>query len=320
MSTVVRRIDHLNLVVPDPRALFSFLADQLELPVAWGFTRFPSFASGAVALGVNLEPVRYAPTRKSRSPLDSGLFALAFEPQAIESARVELARRGIPHSPPIGYRATYPPEAETEVFGQRDRASGKRVLWTIVILGGQIGNQRLARDYSRAPMRGDSRLAPAIGRLAGRMMGSRRLGDRFIAAFGSPAPFAFLCEYHGFNVSESRKLAAEELERRRGGPLGAVTTEEVVVEAEDLSAEISRWQRLLHPIEATREGVWRIGDGPVLRVVEGSADRIQALVWRVRSLDAAQSWLERESLLGRDGDGLTIAPQATQGVEIRLVS
>jgi hypothetical protein len=141
MSTVVRRIDHLNLVVPDPRALFSFLADRLELPVAWGFTRFPSFASGAVALGVNLEPVRYAPTRRPRAPLDSGLFALAFEPQAIESARAELARRGISHSPPIGYRATYPPEAETEVFGQLDRASGKRVLWTIVILGGQIGNQ-----------------------------------------------------------------------------------------------------------------------------------------------------------------------------------
>jgi hypothetical protein len=84
-----------------------------------------------------------------------------------------------------------------------NRASGKRVLWTLVILGGQIGNQRLARDYSRPPMCGDSRLAPAIGRLVGIMMGSRRPGDRLIAASGSPAPFAFLCEYHGFNVSES---------------------------------------------------------------------------------------------------------------------
>jgi hypothetical protein len=34
MSAVIRRIDHLNVVVPDPRALFSFLADRLELPVA----------------------------------------------------------------------------------------------------------------------------------------------------------------------------------------------------------------------------------------------------------------------------------------------
>jgi catechol 2,3-dioxygenase-like lactoylglutathione lyase family enzyme len=320
MSAVIRRIDHLNVIVPDAEALFSFLADRLELPVAWGFTRFPSFASGAVALGVNFEPVRYAPTRKPRAPLDSGLFAIAFEPEPIESARAELERREIPHSPPIAYRAAYPPEAETEIFGQLDRASGKRVLWTLVILGGLIGNQRLARDYSRPPMRGDSRLAPAAGRLVGRMMGSRRLGDRLVAASGSPAPFAFLCEYHGFNVAESRKLAAEELERRGGGPLGAVATEEIVVEARDALAETSRWQCLLDPIEPTGEGVWRIGDGPLVRIVEGSADRIQAVVWRVRSLDAAQSWLERESLLGRDGDGLTIAPQATQGVEIRLAA
>jgi hypothetical protein len=320
MSAVVRRIDHVNVVVPDPRALFLFLADRLELPVAWSFTRFPSFASGAVALGVNLEPVRYAPTRKSRAPLDSGLFAVAFEPEPIASARAELARRAIPHSPPIAYRATYPPEAETEIFGQLDRASGKRVLWTLVILGGLIGNERLAHDYSRPPMRGDSRLAPMVGRLAGRAMASRRLGDRLIAASGSPAPFVFLCDYHGFNVAESRKLAAEELERRGGGPLGAVTTEEIVIEARDGPAEMSRWQRLLDPIKPTSEGVWPIGDGPGLRVVEGSADRIQALVWRVRSLATAEKWLERESLLGRDGGGLTIVPEATQGVEIRLVS
>jgi catechol 2,3-dioxygenase-like lactoylglutathione lyase family enzyme len=320
MSAVVRRIDHVNVVVPDPHALFSFLADRLELPVAWSFTRFPSFASGAVALGLNLEPVRYAPTRKPRAPLDSGLFALAFEPEPTASARAELARRGIPHSPPIAYRAAYPPEAETDIFGQLDRASGKRVLWTLVILGGLIGNERLARDYSRPPMRGDSRLAPMIGRLTGRVMASRRLGDRLIAASGSATPFAFLCEYHGFNIADSRKLAAEELERRGGGPLGAVTTEEIVIEARDARAETSRWQRLLDPIEPSGEGVWRIGDRPVLRVVEGSADRIQALVWRVRSLDAAEKWLEHESLLGRDGDGLTIAPEATQGVEIRLVS
>jgi catechol 2,3-dioxygenase-like lactoylglutathione lyase family enzyme len=320
MPAVVKRIDHLNLVVPDPEALFRFLADRLELPVLWGFTRFSSFASGGVAVGVNLEPVRYAPTRKPRAPLDSGLFAIAFEPEPIESARAELARRGIPHSPPIAYRAAYPPEAETELFGQVDRASGKRVLWTLLVLGGLIGNERLERDYSRTPMRGDSPLAPALGRLVGRLMGSRRVGDRLIAATGSAAPFAFLCEYHGFNVSESRKLAAAELERRGGGPLGARTTVEIVVEARDAAAEISRWQCLLDPIEPTAEGVWPIGDGPLLRVVEGPADRIQALVWRVRSLDAAQSWIERESLLSRDGDGPMIAPEATQGVEIRLVA
>jgi hypothetical protein len=281
--------------------------------------RFPGFASSGIALGLNLEPVRYAPSQKPRAPLDGGLFALAFEPEPIELARAELGRRGVPHSPPLVYRSTYPPAAETEIFAQLDRASGKRALWTLVILGGLIGNDRLEREFSRPPMRGDSVLAPAIGRLAGRIMGSRRLGDR-LAAAGPVAPFAFLCEYHGFNVTESRSVAAKELERRDGGPLGAVTTTEIVVEARDPSAEAARWQRLLDPIEPTQEGVWPIGDGPALRVVEGSTDRIKTLVWQVRSVDAAGTWLNRESLLGRSNDGLTIAPQATQGVEIRLVA
>jgi hypothetical protein len=320
MPAVIRRIDHLSIVVPEPRALFSFLANRLELPVAWNFTRFPGFESGAVALGLNLEPVRYAPSRKPRSPLDGGLFAIAFEPEPIELARAELARRDVPHSPPIAYRSTYPSEAETEIFGQLDRTSGKRVLWTLVILASLIGSDRLERDFARPVMRGDSPLAPAIGRLAGRLMGSTSLGDRFSAATGSTTPFAFLCEYHGFNVTESRSLAGEELERRGGGPLGAVTTTEVVIEARDAPAEASRWQRLLDPIDSAEDGVWPIGDGPALRIVEGSEDRIKALVWRVRSVDVARTWLERESLLGQRDDGLTIAPQATQGVEIRLVA
>jgi hypothetical protein len=308
------------MVVPNPETLFSFLANRLELPIAWNFTRFPGFASGAVALGLNLEPVRYAPSRKARAPLDGGLFALAFEPEPIPLARAELARRGVPHSPPIAYRSTYPSEAETKIFRPLDRASDPRVLWTLVILAGLIGDDRLERDFSRPPMRGDSRLAPAIGRLAGRMMGGWRLGDRLAAATGPETPFAFLCEYHGFNVAESRRLAAEELDRRGGGPLGALTTVEVVVEARNMAVAVSRWQRLLDPIEPARQGVWPIGDGPALRIVEGSADRIRALVWRVRSVDEAGTWLEREALLGQVGDGLTIAPQATQGIEISLVA
>ena len=49
---VVRRIDHVNVVVPDPLGFFRLLTEQFELPVAWPFTRFPSFESGAAGLGI----------------------------------------------------------------------------------------------------------------------------------------------------------------------------------------------------------------------------------------------------------------------------
>jgi hypothetical protein len=104
---VVRRIDHVNVVVPDRLGFFRLLTEQFELPVAWPFTRFPSFESGAAGLGINIEAVRYAPGRPSPVREDAGLYAIACEPVLAE-ARGELARREIPHSPPLRFTGATP--------------------------------------------------------------------------------------------------------------------------------------------------------------------------------------------------------------------
>jgi len=92
-SRVVRRIDHVNVVVPDPRGFFGLLTERFELPIGWPFTRFPSFESGAANLGINIEAVRYAPDRPSPVPEDAGVYAIAFEPEALPEARAQLAGR-----------------------------------------------------------------------------------------------------------------------------------------------------------------------------------------------------------------------------------
>ena len=57
---IVRRLDHVNIVVPRPRALFDFLTQQLSIPIERPWARFPAFESGQAMLGIGHEPITYA--------------------------------------------------------------------------------------------------------------------------------------------------------------------------------------------------------------------------------------------------------------------
>jgi hypothetical protein len=313
---VVRRIDHVNVVVPDPLGLLRVLTERFELPVAWPWKRFASFESGAAGLGINIEAVRYAPGRPSPVREDAGLYAMVCEPEPLAEARAELARRKIPHSPPMRFTGRYPADANTPVFHQRSDQLG--ALWTLVFLGGMIGDESSARRYSRGIERGDSRLAPLLGRIGG-WVASGRFAARFSSQRISKRPFVFLCEYHGFNIPEGHAAGLADLASRDGGPLGLVRTHELVVAARDAAAEADRWQRLLDPLQPTEPGRWQPGDGPAVRIVEAGEDRIEGMVWRVRSLETAADWLHKQGLFreGRDGT-ISIAPEALQGVNVWL--
>ena len=315
-ARIVRRIDHLNIVVPDPRAFFRLLTERFELPVAWPFTRFPSFESGGASLGINIEAVRYAPGRPSPVPEDVGMNAIVFEPEPLAEARAELARRQIPHSPPLRFTGRYPAAANTPVFHRRSEQRGP--LWTLVLLGGFIGDEASAARYSSGMERGDGRFAPLLGRIGG-WLASGPLAASFSASRMHTEPVVFLCEYNDFNTPHGHTVGAADLAARDGGPLGLVTTAELVVAARDAAAEAERWQRLFDPLQPSEPGCWRPGDGPALRVVEGAENRIESMVWNVRSLADAADWLRREGMLGSADDGtVTIAPEALQGVNIRL--
>ena len=314
----MRRVDHLNVIVPDPPGLLRTFTDLFELPLAFPTTRLPGFTSGGAYLGVVYEVIRYAPGRPSPVREDAGIHAIACEPEPLAGARSELARRQIPHSPPMKITGRWPAEADTPIF-HRTEESGE--LWTLVGVGGMIGNEVSARRFSRGMERGDGRLAPLVGRISGRM-GSGRLAERFIAQTVTDRPFVFLCEFHGFNVpDETHATGLAELASRDGGPLGLVRTHELVITARDAAAEAERWQRLLDPLQPTDPGRWQPGDGPAVRVVEGGEDRIERTVWSVRSLERAADWLREHGMLREGPDGAVgIDPEILQGVNVWLTA
>ena len=98
---VVKRVDHVNIVVPKPRALFDLLTRRLEIPIERPWARFPAFESGQAMLGIGHEPITYAPGRRTAVPPDAGLFAVALEPEPLDRALPELARRAIPTRFPL---------------------------------------------------------------------------------------------------------------------------------------------------------------------------------------------------------------------------
>jgi hypothetical protein len=319
-GSIVRRVDHVNIVVPDPRALFDLFTRRLEIPIERPWARFPAFESGQAMLGIGHEPITYAPGRRTSVPRDAGLFAIAFEPEPLEHALPELAGRAIPHSIPLKWDVTYRDDADAFALDEQAGPGERRRRWSLVTLGGLFADEPAARELSRWPRRGDGPGAARLGRVVGRLA-SGRLGGALTARTASAHPFCFLCEFHSFDVAASRRVVEEELARRGGGPLGLIRTRELIVSARDPGSEEERWQRLLDPVQPSQPGRWVLGDGPAIRLVEGAKDGIRAVVWEVHSIDRAADWLRGQRWLGEESDGeLSIAPEPLQGLDVRLAA
>jgi hypothetical protein len=139
-SAIARRVDHVNIRVADPRPLFSLFADRLRLPILWRCAALPGFEIAGVGLGnVYVEPTRFGLRNSSRAPAEARLFTIAFEPEPVEQAAEELARRGIPHTATVPYVSVFPSEAETELFHRTAPGAGRDHLWTWLLVGGFLG-------------------------------------------------------------------------------------------------------------------------------------------------------------------------------------
>ena len=132
----------------------------------------------------------------------------------------------------------------------------------------------------------------------------------------------FLSEYSPayVNVEERRARLRRQLVASGGGPLGVVEVKEVMVGAIDVASARQLWQRLLDPTPASPPYTWQIGNGPAVRVVSATDDRIQTLVIRVASLERATKFLRDHKLLGADPEGrATIDPSKVGNLDFRLV-
>ena len=133
----------------------------------------------------------------------------------------------------------------------------------------------------------------------------------------------FLSEYSPsyVDVEERRSRLRKQLSERSGGPLGVVDVKEVVIGATDLEMTRRLWQTLLDPTRSTTANTWPVGNGPAIRLVSASEDRIQTIIIRVGSLDRAKTFLREKQLLGAESDGqAAIDPSKVGGLDIRLVA
>jgi hypothetical protein len=143
---IVARVDHVIVQTSDADALFAFLSDTLQLPVAWPLRSYGYFKSGGVFAGnVNIEVLQQPSGEQAQGPR---LMGIAFEPA--ESATASLAaldKRDVDHGPIMPF------------FGTDD---GRRTrLWSSVFLNdlGVPNSTLLICDYAwnveerRAPLR-----------------------------------------------------------------------------------------------------------------------------------------------------------------------
>jgi catechol 2,3-dioxygenase-like lactoylglutathione lyase family enzyme len=102
----VRQVDHVMIRTGDPKELFEFFVDVLQLPVAWPLmSPRAGVTTGGVSFGnVNVEAIQL-PGQTDHRPR---LVGFAFEPSGLQSSLRELDRRDITYGPlrPVVSRAS----------------------------------------------------------------------------------------------------------------------------------------------------------------------------------------------------------------------
>jgi hypothetical protein len=132
----------------------------------------------------------------------------------------------------------------------------------------------------------------------------------------------FLSEYSPayVDVEQRRMRLRSALSDSDGGSLGVERVIEVTIGTTNLEVSERLWADLLAPQEASPKGLWEVGRGPAIRLVQAPDDMLLGLVIGVRSLGRAESFLREKGLLGSASNGvITLDPSKVQGVGIQLV-
>jgi hypothetical protein len=303
---VVQQIDHIAIRVNELDYLFRLFSEKFQLPVVWPKASYGVARSGVLCAGnVNIEILQYGTPDdlKGKPAADSHLFAIVFEPSSITESLEELINRKITHSPPIPYRGT-----------RFDGYVGE--LWTNILIGDLLDGSANAFNVGLMVNR-YVWLSGFIGNLASWIGNSRWTKSMVIRAMAER--MVFLTEYT-HDVPQTRLEGKKKLNDLGGGGLGLKFVQEVIVGVEDFEGKQSRWEKLLYPFIQSSPGLWHLGEGPALRLVQSTADVIKALVLKVESLERASAYLNENNMLGTSSDSeLCIAPSIVQGLDIRLV-
>lgn len=141
-----------------------------------------------------------------------------------------------------------------------------------------------------------------------------------LPSLSTPSLSVALFEYSPLflNMEVRRKQFGNRLTLNSGGPLGILSMEAIVVESDDPPKIEDQWKPFLGHSE--RDSLLKPERGPGIRFVRGSRQGITKLVFKVRSLKQAESFLSGRKLLGKSRKKETlIIPTSLQGLNIFLV-
>lgn len=319
LSPVVKGVDHVVIRVENPARLFKFFTQSLKLPVAWELSTEKYICTGGVFLGnACLEIISYQPIKQGkeqRTPKKASLFGIAFEPYDFSQALQELRLRGFPHSCPIPYQGRLKPFRTDFDFISSHRRSDYG--WTMSLLGGLLDGS--TPPYSLGKYLSANKM---IFNLYGKLLGNlSRLptGSWYINRSLGSSTFS-LIEY----PHDTHKLATQrqqELSTGKGGTLGILRLDEIVIGVKDYQAKRQRWQTLLTPLPEVSAGVWRLEDGIALHLIPHPSDRLVSLSIRVSDLPQARQFLEQNDWLDREPkDGVFFSPSALDGLRVQLIA
>jgi hypothetical protein len=133
-----------------------------------------------------------------------------------------------------------------------------------------------------------------------------------------PLPVS-LFEYSSqfLNMEVRRKQFGNRLTLNNGGPLGILSTDTIVLESAEPEKTETRWAQLVK--NRLADGRLQPEEGPAFRIVPGEDEGIQRIVFKVKSLAAAEAFLLERKLLGsRAKAELFLAPASVQGLKISL--
>lgn len=137
----------------------------------------------------------------------------------------------------------------------------------------------------------------------------------------NPNLSVFLCEYNAvfLKVSVRREQLGNQLVLNKGGPLGVKAVKEVIIGTTEFGRDKLLWQKLMIPAAPSPPNVWQVGNGPAIHLVSAKEDRIQRIVLKVASLEAAKNFLKGKRLLGAvSGDQITMDLSRAPGLRISL--
>ncbi len=133
VKPLIRQLDHILAQSGDPKSLYEFLTETLQLPVAWTIGDTAGYISGGVGIGnTNIEIFRPADWKSPAGELHSAarFTGIAFEPDHLSECIPELKARGLAASP-------------QEPFISKLPNGSKGPLWTTVALP-QLSGPKLA--------------------------------------------------------------------------------------------------------------------------------------------------------------------------------